>query len=253
MKNKLQSILGHVRRADNDFNLIQNGDRIVVGVSGGKDSLLLLQALSSYKKFGTKKSTENTVTQQTSTVLKTFDIIAVTIDCSGGKIDYGPIKAFCEGLEIKYIVEPSNIFEIIFDIRKEKNPCSLCSKLRRGMLNSVANRENCNKVALGHHSDDLIETFFLSLLYEGRVSTFQPISYLDRTDITVIRPLIYVSEKEVNAFAKTLPVLHNPCPANHHTQREYMKNLIKKISTDIPIAHDRMTTAITTWLSEKPR
>lgn len=235
MKKQLQAILGHLRRADQDFKMIADGDKIAIGVSGGKDSLLLLHALSAYKKFGIKK----------------FSLIAVTVDCTGGKADYSPVRALCKELDIEYIIEPSNIFEILFDIRKEKNPCSLCSKLRRGILNNVANREKCNKVALGHHADDLVETFLLSLIYEGRISTFQPTSYLDRTDITIIRPLLYVTEKEVSAIAPKLPVITNLCPVNHHTQREYMKDLIKKINTDIPIARDRMTSAITTWLRNK--
>ena len=235
MKKQFQLILSHLRRADQDFNLIQNGDKIAVGVSGGKDSLLLLKALATYARFG----------------IKTFDVIAVTVDCTGGKINYGPIKAFCDDLGVAYFVEASNIFEIIFDIKKEKNPCSLCSKLRRGILNSVAVREGANKVALGHHADDLIETFLLSLIYEGRIHTFQPLSYLDRTNITVIRPLVYVPEQVIASVARqSLPVLTNSCPVNHKTQREYMKNLIKNISQDIPIARDRMTTAISNWLRE---
>jgi len=268
-KDRLQTILGHLRRADQDFHMITDGDRIAVGVSGGKDSLVLLKALSDYKKFGLSAAPPKDRTPTTCSVasggkssrnlsfpvvrgfLKNFEIIAITIDCSGGKTDYSHIKTFCEDLGIKYLVEPSNIFDVLFNIRHEKNPCSLCSKMRRGMLNAAAKREGCNKIALGHHADDLIETFFLSMIYEGRLNTFQPVSYLDRSDLTLIRPLVYASEKEIQATitADELPVLTNPCPMNHHTQREYMKDLIKKLNKDIPIAQSRITRALTAWLA----
>lgn len=228
-KNKLQAIIGKLHRAVTDFEMIENGDHIAVGVSGGKDSLLLLQALATYRKFGDNR----------------FELTAITVDCTNGKSDFSQIKKFCESLNVPYIVEPSRIFEIVFDIRKESNPCSLCSKLRRGILHSTAVKHGCNKVALGHHSDDLIETFLLSMCYEGRLSTFQPKSFLDRTNITLIRPFIYATEREIAAHEKNLPVLHNPCPANHHTQREFMKKLVKQITKDIPIARDRMLAAIT--------
>lgn len=226
---KLQKFLSHLRRADKDFGLISQGDKIAVGLSGGKDSLLLLHALASYRKFDSTN----------------FDLIAISIDCTNGKTDFSKIQKFCTDLEVKFIVEPSNIFDVIFDIRKEKNPCSLCSKLRRGMLHTAAAREDCNKVALGHHGDDLVETFLLSLCYEGRLSTFAPTSYLDRTDITIIRPLIYVTEEEILSFSTNLPTLANPCPINHHTQREYMKKLVKKLDNEIPNARRRMLDALT--------
>lgn len=225
----IQKILGHLRRADEKFRLIANGDRICVGVSGGKDSLLLLQCLVAYQKFG----------------LKNFQIVAATVDCTGGALDYSQVAAFCDKQGVKYIIEPSNIFEIIFDIRKEKNPCSLCSKLRGGMLNGVALREGCNKVALAHHGDDLIETFCLSLFYEGRISTFLPKSFLDKTGLTLIRPFVYVTEREIMPFVQQLPVVSNPCPANHNTQREYMKKLVEKFESDMPGARERMLAAIT--------
>jgi tRNA(Ile)-lysidine synthase TilS/MesJ len=228
---QFQKLLGDLRRADNDFGLISDGDKIAVGVSGGKDSLLLLKCLAAYKGFGIKK----------------FGLAAITVDCTGGECDYRTIAEFCESLGIEYTIEPSDIFKIVFDVRKEKNPCSLCAKLRRGMLNTAAVRMGCNKVALGHHGDDLIETFLLSMFYEGRLSTFAPSSFLDRTGITAIRPLIYTSEHEIEKYLTkdTLPVIENPCPANHRTQREYMKNLIKQITRDIPIARERMLDAIT--------
>jgi tRNA(Ile)-lysidine synthase TilS/MesJ len=224
-----REMLSHLRRADTDFGLIAKGDKIAVGLSGGKDSMLLLKMLAMYQKFNHSD----------------FELVAITVDCTGGKADFSKLQEFCNDLGVEFIIQPSNIFEIIFDIRKEKNPCSLCSKLRRGILHTAAVENKCNKVALGHHGDDLVETFFLSLLYEGRLSTFSPTSYLDRTDITVIRPLVYASETEITALSKDFPILENPCPVNHHTQREYMKNLVKKLDKDIPEARKRMFDAIT--------
>ena len=233
MKAEFQNILGHLRRADQDFGLITEGDKIAVGISGGKDSLLLLKALATYQKFGIKK----------------FDIVAITVDCTSGNTDFKRLKKFCKDLGVKLIIEPSDIFKIVFDIRKEKNPCSLCSNLRRGILNTSAVKNNCNKVALGHHADDLIETFLLSMLYEARLNTFSPSSFLDRINVTIIRPMLYVSEQEVISYtARDTDIQNsiyiNPCPVNHHTQREYMKNLVKKLNTDIPSARDRILSAL---------
>ena len=225
----MQKILSHLRRADSDFGLVARGDRIAVGLSGGKDSLLLLRALAEYRRFDHTD----------------FELVAITVDCTGGKADFSKIREFCESLGVLHIIEQSNIFEIVFEVRKEKNPCSLCSNLRRGLLYSAAAREGCNKVALGHHADDLVETFLLSLLYEGRLSAFAPLTYLSRTKTTIIRPLLYVSEKEIKSFVRTLPIFENPCPANHHTRREYMKNLMRTLEAEIPGARRRMLAAIT--------
>lgn len=229
-KNHIQILLGHLRRADQRFDLIQNGDKIAVGLSGGKDSLTLLQCLVNYQKFG----------------LKQFEIIAISIDCTNGKADYSLIMKFCDELGVRLVIEPSQIFEILFEVRKEKSPCSLCSNLRRGRLNSVAKKLGCNKVAMGHHSDDMLETFLLSMIYEARLSTFHPKTYMDKTDLTLIRPLILASEKEIIAFArsKNLPVLENLCPINHKTQREYMKNLVSQIDGEIGGSRERMFEAI---------
>jgi tRNA(Ile)-lysidine synthase TilS/MesJ len=225
---KLRGVLWHIKRADRDFGLIQDGDKIAVGLSGGKDSLTLLSALCEYRNYG-----------------KQFEIVAITVDCTDGKTDFSRIIKFCEELGVCYRIEPSKILEIVFDIRKEKNPCSLCSKLRRGVLNSAAKRLGCNKVALAHHGDDLIETFFLSLAYEGRLSSFAPKSYLDRMDLTLIRPLVYATEKEIIRASGDFPVLANSCPVNHRTKREYMKELTVKLDTDIPGARGRVLDAIT--------
>jgi len=224
---KYQEHLSHLTRADHDFGLINEGDKIAVGLSGGKDSLTLLTLLKDYQK------------------LKNFELIAITVDGTGGKADFSGLIEYCKSLEIKYIIEPSDIFEILFNVRKESNPCSLCSKLRRGMLNSAAKREGFNKVALGHHGDDLVETFLLSFTHEGRLSTFAPKLYMDRADVTLIRPLIYFTEQQTIKISKNMPILNNPCPINHKTRREYMKTLVSKLEKDLPGARERMLDAIT--------
>ena len=209
--------------------MIQDGDRIAVGLSGGKDSLCLLAGLSALRRFSPAR----------------FELCAVTVDLGLGA-DYAPLAAYCEGLDVPFKLIKTDIAEIIFETRKEKNPCSLCSKMRRGALNTFIVQEGYHKLALGHHADDLVETFLLSLCYEGRLSTFAPVSFMDRSGVTLIRPLIYLYEKDVAAFAaaRKLPIVHNPCPQNHETQREYMKNLIKSICGDIPFAKDRMLSAL---------
>lgn len=222
-------MLSNVRRAINDYNMIEEGDKIAVGLSGGKDSSALLRTLAAYRVFSPQK----------------FDLIAVTVDMNVGA-DYSPLIDFCENLGVRYIVEKTQMYQIIFEERKEKSPCSLCSKMRRGALNSVLLREGCNKLALGHHADDVAETMLLSLVYEGRLSTFKPKSYMSRSGVTLIRPLIYVDEKDIISFAKeeALPVVHNPCPANHVTNREYMKDLIKTLNKQHSSAGDNIKRAI---------
>ena len=226
----LQKILSGMRKACADRNLIEEGDRIAVGVSGGKDSLALLVALAAYRRFSPQK----------------FTLHAITIDLGLGA-DYAPVAALCERIDVPYHLEQTDIGDILFNVRKEKNPCSLCSKMRRGALATVMTKYGCNKLALGHHADDLIETFLLSLFYEGRLSTFAPKAFMSRSGVTVIRPFIYLREADIAAFARddALPVVHNPCPADHNTQREYIKTLIKNIGRDIPIARDRMVDALT--------
>ena len=224
----MQKILSTMRAACDKYNLIEENDRIAVGVSGGKDSLVLIKALKMYQRFSKIK----------------FDIVAITIDMfNNGEFD--EIKAFLKDLDIEYHIIPSNIYEIVFVERKEKSPCSLCSKLRRGMLNTNAIKLNCNKIALGHTADDVIHTFMLSMFFEGRLSSFHPKSYMSRTGITVIRPLILTDEKEIIKQAKNLPVLTSKCPANKHTKREEMKDILNIIQDKIPIAKDRLFRAIT--------
>lgn len=228
----MHKIIGAMRRAIKNYKMISDGDKVAVGVSGGKDSLALLTALAFYRKFSPEK----------------FDLVAITIDLGfkGADEHLQKVKDYCDKLGVEFVVEKTDIAQIIFDERKEKNPCSLCSKMRRGALNTVATRLGANKVALGHHVDDVLDTFLLSLIYEGRLSTFKPVTYLSRTDMTVIRPLIYVEERDIKGACARheFPVYKNPCPADHHTEREYMKDLVQNICKDIPIARDRMTSAI---------
>lgn len=223
----LQKILSGMRRACTELNLIDDSDSIAVGVSGGKDSLALLAALAAFRRFSPQK----------------FELTAITIDLGLGA-DYTPVKEFCDSLSVPYVLESTDIGDVIFNVRKEKNPCSLCSKMRRGALASVMQKLGCNKLALGHHADDVAETFLMSLLYEGRLSTFSPVSYMSRSDVTLIRPLVYTEEKDIISVSKDFPVVHNPCPANHITKREYMKELIKKLGGDIPRAKDSILTAL---------
>ena len=208
-------LLSYVRRAVDDYNMIEEGDRIAVGVSGGKDSLTLLAALAGLKRFYPNK----------------FDIVAITEDMGFEGSDYSAISEFCEKLGVEYKIEKTDIAKIVFDIRKESSPCSLCAKMRRGALNGSAKKFGCNKVALGHHYDDVVETFMLNLFFEGRIGCFRPVTYLSRMDVTVIRPMIYMPEKDVRSYAAAaeLPVTKSLCPADGNTQREEMKNLLQEL------------------------
>lgn len=226
----LQKILGSVRRAVETYNMIEDSDRVGVGLSGGKDSLVLLKALSAYRRFSPAK----------------FELFAYTIDLGLDGADYRSLVDFCAAENVPYRIERTDIGKIIFEVRREAHPCSLCSKMRRGALNSLLVGDGVNKLALGHHADDLAETFLLSAFYEGRLSTLAPINTMERTGVTLIRPLILTYEKNIAAYARAaeLPVVKNPCPANHETQREYVKSLIKSVQKDIPIAKDRLVAAI---------
>ena len=224
----IQKLLSLMRRAINDFDMIHSGDKIAVGVSGGKDSLALLQLLCAYQKFSEHA----------------FELCAVTVDMGFADSDFSPVERFCEELGVNYRREKTDIAEIIFDVRREKNPCSLCAKMRRGALNSVINEMGYNTLALGHHKNDVVDTFMLSLMFEGRLSTFQPVSYMSRSDVTLIRPLVYVSEREIAGLAKTLPVCKNPCPADKRSQREEMKKLLKDVAVKYPDVSDRIANAV---------
>jgi len=200
--------------------MIDEGDKIAIGLSGGKDSLTLLHALYNLKRYYPKK----------------FDIMAITIHPGSDTFKTDELEKLCKNLNIEYIVYNSNITQVVFDIRKEKNPCSLCANMRRGMLNSIAIENGCTKIALGHHSDDVIETFLMSIFLNGKIHTFSPVTYLSRSDVKVIRPFIYVSEKDIKALARKLkfPVVGKCCPMDGYSKREYMKNLIKNLNHDIP-------------------
>lgn len=229
----MQKLTGCVRRAVTDYQMIENGDRIAVGLSGGKDSLMLLNLLARYQKYSPER----------------FRLFAVMIDAGVPGVDPNEIdalKAHCEALNVPLHIVKTDIYEIVFEARKESNPCSLCSKMRRGALNTKCKELGANKLALGHHAEDVLDTFLLSFLYEGRLSTFQPISHMDRSGITLIRPLIYCREGDLKGAARrhNLPIVNNPCPMNHVTKREYVKNLVKRIGEDIPIAPDRMREAV---------
>jgi len=224
----MQKILSVLRKACETYNLIADGDKICVGISGGKDSLTLLSSLARFQKFSTNK----------------FELIAVAIDLTGGKNEYSEIENFCREHDVEFKIIPSNVFEVVFDIRKEKNPCSLCANMRRGLLNSTAKELGCNKVALGHHKDDMIETFLISLFFEGRMSTFKPISYLSKTDLHVIRPLIYCNEEDILRVSENYPVLKNICPADKHTERERAKDILKELDKIYPNSKEKIFNAI---------
>ena len=226
----MRKVLSYTRRAIDDYNMINDGDKIAVGVSGGKDSMALMLAMKALQRFYPKK----------------FDLCAVSLSLGFQDMDYSPLERLCKEKEIKLVIEKTQIAEIIFDVRKEKNPCSLCANMRRGALHDAAKKIGCNKVALGHHFDDVIETFFLCLLNEGRVSCFSPVTYLDRKDIHMIRPFIYMPEKEIKRFAKEtdLPVIKNKCPADGNTSRQYMKDLISKLDYDNRGVKERVFHAI---------
>ena len=221
----MQKLLGLMRRCIDDYDMISPGDKIAVGVSGGKDSLVLLVLLAELRKFFNKP----------------YEVQAVTIDMGLG-MDYGGVAALCKQLDVPYTIINTQISPIIFDHRKEKNPCSMCAKMRRGALNQAILDLGCNKVALGHHYDDAVETFMMSLLYEGRISCFQPVTDLDRTGVIQIRPMLYIHEKTVDNFAtrQNLPIVHNRCPVDKTTKREEIKQLIFSLSATHPDLKERI-------------
>ena len=221
----MQKLIGLVRRCVQDYNMIVEGDRIGVGVSGGKDSVALLVFLAELRKYNDKK----------------FDIEAITIDMGLG-MDYTPMKKVCEQLDVKFNLVHTEIGPIIFDHRKEKNPCSMCAKMRRGALNQAILDRDMNKLALGHHYDDAVETFMMSLIYEGRISCFQPVTDLDRTGIIQIRPMLYIHEKTIDSFVtrNDLPIISNRCPVDKYTKREEIKQLVYDLSATYPDLKERI-------------
>lgn len=226
----LQKVMSYVRRAIDDYHMIEDGDKIAVGISGGKDSLVMLYALHGLKRFYPKK----------------FEIHAVTVDLGFNNLNLDKIIELCKSLEVEYTIVKTDIAKIIFEDRKESNPCSLCAKMRKGALNDAIKACGCNKVAYAHHKDDVVETMLMSLIFEGRFHTFSPITYLDRMDIHVIRPLMYMNESDVIGFVNKydVPVVKSPCPADGNTKREYIKQLLRQLNLENPGVKERMFTAI---------
>ncbi len=227
---KLQQLLSYTRRAVDDFHMIEKGDKIAVGLSGGKDSLAMLYALHGLKRFYPVP----------------FELEAITVNLGFPDFDLTPVKALCRDMDIRYTVVDTDIYDIVFRIRKEDNPCALCAKMRKGALNQAIKNNGCNKVAYAHHKDDVVETMLLSLIFEGRFHSFSPVTYLDRMDVTLIRPLLYVDEADITGFwhKYNLPVCKSPCPADGHTKREYAKQLLKNLNQENPGARERMFRAV---------
>ncbi len=216
----LNEFSGIIRKAVDDYKMIDDGDRIAVGVSGGKDSLLLLLALKHLQSYYPKH----------------FELEAITVELGFEGMDFAPVKELCEQLEIPYTCLKTDIKEIVFDVRREDNPCSLCAKMRRGALNDAIRERGIKKLALGHHFDDAVETFLMSLLFEGRLSCFRPVTYLDRSGVTQIRPMVYAGEGKIAKLAEALelPVVENPCPQDKTSKRHEIKQLLKAMSADYP-------------------
>ena len=227
---KLQQLLSHTRKAVDEYQMIQEGDHIAVGISGGKDSLTLLYALHGLKRFYSNH----------------FELSAITVDLGYEQCDFTPIKELCREMEIPYHIVKTDIAQILFEERKEKNPCSLCAKMRKGALNQAVKEIGCNKIAYAHHKDDIIETMILSLFFEGRFYSFSPKTYLDRMDLTVIRPIMFVDEADVIGFKNkyNLPVVKSACPVDGYTKRQYAKDLLADLNRQYPGIKQRMFTAI---------
>ena len=216
----MQHILGLVRRCVEDYHMIEAGETVAVGVSGGKDSLLTLTALARLRAFYPLP----------------FQVEAITLEMGMPSMDFTPVADYCAALDVPYTRISVPVYDIVFNERKEKNPCSLCAKLRRGSLHTALTERGIHKIALGHHYDDAVETLLMNLLFEGRIGCFQPVTYLDRTGITQIRPLLYCREDDIRRTVERLrlPVVHNPCPANGSTRRQEVKDLIHQLEGRYP-------------------
>ena len=227
---KLQQLYSYVRQAIDDYRMIADGDRIAVGISGGKDSLTLLYALSGLRRFYPKK----------------FELAALTVDLGLDHYDLSEIRQLCKTLDVEYHVIKTKIGEIVFEEQKESSPCALCAKMRKGALNQKLNDLGCNKIAYAHHKDDIIETMLLSLMFEGRFYAFPPVTHLDRSNLDVIRPLMYVPEVDVIGFKNhyNLPIVKNPCAFDGKTQRQYAKDLLQQLNKEHPGVKNRLFTAI---------
>ena len=227
---KLQQIMSKTRKAVDDYKMINENDTIAVGISGGKDSLALLHALAGMRRFYPIH----------------YSLIAITCDLGFKNVDFNEIKKLCEELDVKYYIVESDISDIVFNVRKEENPCSLCAKMRKGAMYNFLKEVGCSKIAYAHHQDDVVETYMMSLIYEGRQNTFSPVTFLDRTGVTVIRPFIYMKEADIIGFVKAnnVPVIKSPCPVDGYTKRQYAKDLLKSINEEAPGVRDRIFTAI---------
>lgn len=216
----MQKMMGLMRKCIDDYHMISPGDKIAVGVSGGKDSLTLLTVLAALRSYYPAP----------------FELTAITIDMGLGGMDFSPVEALCRSLDVGFYCKKTEIGPIIFDYRKEKNPCSMCAKMRRGALNDAIRELGFHKVALGHHFDDAVETFMMSLLFEGQLSCFQPVTYLDRTGVTQIRPLIYTGEQRIAnlAWQLELPIVENPCPQDKGSKRYEIKKMLSALCRDYP-------------------
>ena len=224
----MQKLLSKTRQAINDFNMIEENDKIAVGLSGGKDSVTLLHILKNFQRFSPIK----------------FDLIAITLNPGG--VDNGPLHKLCKEGDVPFYEIQTDIAKIVFDIRNEKNPCSLCAKLRRGALNDTAQKLGCTKVALGHHKDDAVETFVMTMFYEGRINCFSPKSYMEKYNLTIIRPMVYIDEYMIKKAVKdyNYPIIVNPCPADGHTKRQDVKELIKNLNVSFPNLKDKLFSAL---------
>jgi len=229
---KLQRLLSYTRNALETYTMIQPNDKIAVGISGGKDSLALLYALANLRKFYPIP----------------FELVGICVSLGFDDFDLSQVQSLCDDLDVPFYVVKTDIGKIIFDERKESNPCSLCSKLRKGALNNKALELNCTSIALGHHKEDIVETMMMSLFFEGRFKTFEPVTYLERTKLTSIRPLMFVPEREIMGFTNRYktPVVKSPCPANGHSKREEIKELLGELNYKMPGVSNRMFTAILT-------
>lgn len=213
----MQKMIGYMRKAIQDYHMIEDGDCVAVGVSGGKDSVALLCGLARLRAI----------------LPVSYSVTAITLDpgFGGEQTDYSLIQALCDELDVPYVIKRTQIGEVVFDVRKEENPCSLCARMRRGALHDAALEAGCNKIALGHHYDDAVETFMMNLFNEGRVGCFQPVTYLSRKDLTMIRPMVYAPEKDIIGTVRrcNLPVVKSKCPADGVTERTRMKEYLKEL------------------------
>ncbi len=227
---QLQRLLSSTRRAVDDYGMISEGDRIAVGISGGKDSMALLAALAGLQRFYPKK----------------FEIVPIHLKMGFPGSDDSNIRELCEALHLPLVAVKTDIYEVVFEVRKEKSPCSLCANLRRGILYSTAKEHGCYKIALGHHFDDAVETLLMNLFIEGNLGCFSPVTYLDRMDVTMIRPLLYAKEKELRSFVTAAGITCSPkyCPADGNTKREEWKQFLAEMERKDPGVKDRLFGAI---------